>query len=74
MSPTQMEMPARVAKVKPDCINLSAKITVSRKPHRRKAALIKREISFFFNALLINSKVSPAGKISDSKARPTVVR
>jgi len=31
------------------------------------------EISFFFNALLMTSKGKPFGKISDNKARPTVV-
>ncbi len=73
MSCTPKEMPARVAMVKPACISLSAKITVSRRPQRRKAALIRREISFFFSGLFSSSKGSPAGRISESSARPTVV-
>ncbi|MNC88935.1 hypothetical protein D3C83_48120 [compost metagenome] len=73
MSSTAMERPALVAMAKPAYISLSAKITVSRRPQRRKLALIKREISFFFNALLMSSKDSPGGRISDSNARPTVV-
>ena len=40
MSSTQIEMPARVAKVKPVYISLSAKITVSLRPQRRNAALM----------------------------------
>ncbi len=73
MSLTPNEMPARVAMVKPACISLSAKITVSRRPQRRKPMLIRREISFFFSGLFKRSKVRPAGRISDSSARPTVV-
>ena len=73
MSSTQIEMPARVANVKPACISLSAKITVSRRPQRRNEALISLEISFFFSALLISANGSPGGRISDSSARPTVV-
>src|SRR5437773_2085654 len=74
MSSTQIDMPARVAMVKPACISLSAKITVSRSPQRRKDALMSLEISFFLSALLINSKGRPTGRISESRARPTVVR
>ena len=59
--------------VKPVYISLSAKITVSRRPQRRKASLMSLEISFFFSALLISANGSPAGRISDSSARPTVV-
>jgi len=54
-------------------ISLSARITVSLMPTRLKPALINFEISFFFNALLIKSKESPAGRISESIALPTVV-
>src|SRR2546426_4533041 len=72
MSSTQIEMPARVAMVKPACMSLSAKITVSRSPQRRKDALMSFEISFFLSALLINSKGRPTGRISESRARPTV--
>ena len=67
------EIPALVAKRKPDCKRRSAKITVSRRPHLRNEVLIKREISFFFRGLLISSKVMPLGKISDRIARPTEV-
>ena len=70
MSSTAIEMPARVAIEKPVYISLSAKITVSRRPQRRKLALISREISFFLSALLISSKGSPTGRMSDSSARP----
>ena len=42
-------------------------------PTRRNPALINLEISFFFNALLIKSKESPTGRISESMALPTVV-
>ena len=73
MSCTPNEMPARVAMVKPACISLSAKITVSRSPQRRKPMLISFEISFFFSALLSSSNDRPIGRISDSSARPTVV-
>ena len=73
MSSIAMEIPARVAKRKPDCNSLSAKITVSLKPQRRNDKLIKREISFFFSALLMLSNDMPLGKISDNIARPTVV-
>ena len=73
MSCTPNEIPARVAMVKPACISLSAKITVSRRPQRRNAALIRREISFFFSGRLSSANGSPGGRISDSRARPTVV-
>ena len=73
MSSTQMEIPARVAKRKPFCNNLSANTTVSFKPHLRKDVLMSLEISFFFNALLMLEKGKPLGKISDNNARPTVV-
>ena len=72
-SSTQIERPARVAKVKPVYISLSAKITVSRMPQRRNASLMSLEISFFLSALLMSANGSPAGRISDSSARPTVV-
>ena len=68
-----MEIPARVAKRKPFCSNLSAKTTVSFKPQRRKEVLIKREISFFLSALLMLLKAKPLGRISDNSARPAVV-
>src|SRR5207247_519488 len=74
MSSTQIDRPARVAMGKPACMSLSAKITVSRSPQRRKGALMSLEISFFLSALLINSKGRPTGRISESRARPTVVR
>ena len=48
-----MEMPPLAAKAKPVYIKWSAKITVSRKPHKRNEALINCEIAFFFNALSI---------------------
>ncbi len=73
MSCTPKEMPPRVAIVKPDCMSLSAKITVSRSPQRRKPTLMRREISFFLSGLLSRSKDSPGGRISESSARPTVV-
>ena len=73
MSLTPNEIPARVAIVKPACISLSAKITVSRSPQRRKAALMRREISFFLSGLLSSSKGSPGGRISDRSERPMVV-
>ena len=50
-----------------------AKITVSLMPERRKASLIRFEISFFFSGLLMMEKDSPAGRIYDIRARPTVV-
>ena len=59
MSSTAIERPARVAMEKPVYISLSAKITVSRKPQRRKLALISREISFFFSGLLMSSNGQP---------------
>ncbi|MNJ55711.1 hypothetical protein D3C81_1659530 [compost metagenome] len=73
MSPMAIEIPPRVASLKPDCISLSAKITVSRRPQRRNDWLIRREISFFFSALFSTVKGRPFGRISDSSARPTVV-
>ena len=54
-------------------ISLSAKITVSRMPQRRKASLMSFEISFFFSALLMSAKDRPTGTISERSARPTVV-
>ena len=48
-----MDRPARVANAKPVYISLSAKITVSRMPHLRKAALMSLEISFFLSGLLM---------------------
>ena len=73
MSFTPNEMPARVAVVKPACMSLSAKITVSRRPQRRNDALISLEISFFLRALLISGNGRPGGRISDRSARPIVV-
>ena len=73
MSSIAIEIPALVAKRKPDCKSRSAKITVSRKPHFRNEVLISREISFFLRGLLISSKAMPLGKISDKIARPTEV-
>ena len=66
-------MPARVARRKPACSSLSAKTTVSFRPHLRNEVLIRREISFFFSALLMFENGRPFGRISDSSARPTVV-
>ena len=48
-----IEMPARVASRKPACSSLSANTTVSFRPHLRNEVLIRREISFFFSALLM---------------------
>jgi len=62
-----------VASVNPDCSSRSAKITVSRSPQRRNDALIRRLISFFFSGLFSRMNGKPAGRISDSSARPTVV-
>ena len=73
ISSTQMEIPPFAANAKPVYIKWSAKITVSRKPHKRNEALISLEISFFFNALLMYSNGKPLGKCSLNKARPTVV-
>ena len=73
MSSMAIEMPARVASRKPFCISWSAKMTVSRRPQRRNEALMRRLISFFFSARLSRSKGSPLGRISESRARPTVV-
>ena len=73
MSSMAIEMPARVASLKPLCSSLSAKITVSFRPHLRKLTLMRREISFFFSALLMLLKGRPFGRISLSSARPTVV-
>ena len=73
MSSMPIEMPARVASRKPLCSSLSAKTTVSFRPHLRKVTLISREISFFFSALLMLENGRPLGRISDSSARPTVV-
>src|SRR5260364_120631 len=73
ISSTQIEMPARVASLNPACISLSAKITVSCKPHAWKAVLIRREISFFFSARFISENGKPGGRIRDSIARPAVV-
>lgn len=73
MSSMAIEMPARVARRKPDCSSLSAKITVSRRPHLRNAVLIRREISFFFSGLFSTENGRPFGRISDRIARPTVV-
>ena len=73
MSSIAIEIPAFVANLKPDCNSLSAKITVSRRPHLRKDILIKREISFFLSGLLMLSKDIPLGNISDKIARPTEV-
>ncbi len=73
MSSTQIEMPARVARRKPDCISWSANTTVARRPHLRNAVLIRREISFFFSGLFSTENGRPCGRISDRIARPTVV-
>ncbi len=73
MSSMAIEIPARVARRKPDCSSLSAKITVSRRPHLRNAVLIRREISFFLSGLFSTENGSPLGRISDRIARPTVV-
>ena len=73
MSSRQIEIPARVEKVKPKSFNLSAKITVARNPQRWKLAFISLEISFFLSALFIKGNGSPAGKISDRRALPIVV-
>jgi len=73
MSSIEIEMPARVASLKPDCISLSAKTTVSFSPHLRNEALISRLISFFLSVLLMLVKGSPLGRISESSARPAVV-
>ena len=73
MSSMAIEMPARVARRKPFCSSLSANTTVSFRPHLRKEALIRREISFFFSALFISENGRPLGRISLSSARPTVV-
>ena len=59
-----IEMPARVASRKPLCSSLSAKTTVSFRPHLRKLTLIRREISFFFSALLMLLNGRPLGRIS----------
>src|SRR5476651_303877 len=68
-SSTQIDRPARVAKLKPVYMSLSAKITVSRIPQRRNASLMSLEISFFLSGLLMIEKGSPAGRISDMRAR-----
>jgi hypothetical protein len=73
MSSIAIEMPARVASLKPLCSSLSAKTTVSFRPHLRKDTLISLLISFFFSALFRLLKGRPLGRISDSSARPTVV-
>ena len=73
MSSAANEIPPRVARLYPACISLSAKMTVSRSPQRRKLALMIFEISFFLSGLLIVANGRPAGRISDSSARPTVV-
>ena len=65
MSSIAIDRPARVASVKPDCINLSAKITVSRSPHLRNAVLMSLLISFFFSGLFRTENGRPAGRISD---------
>ncbi|MDT4833663.1 hypothetical protein FQZ97_672800 [compost metagenome] len=52
---------------------LVGKHTVSFRPHLRNEVLIRREISFFFSALFSTSKGRPRGRISESRARPTVV-
>src|SRR5206468_12081006 len=72
MSSIQMEIPALVARRKPDCKSLSANTTVSFRPHLRKDTLMSLEISVFFNALLMLEKVRPLGRISDSSAGPPV--
>ena len=73
MSSTAIDSPARVAMPNPAFISRSAKITVSRSPQRRNAALMSFEISFFLSGLLMSSNESPGGRISESSERPTVV-
>ncbi|MNM89340.1 hypothetical protein D3C81_1015700 [compost metagenome] len=73
MSSTQIEIPARVARRKPDCISLSANTTVARRPHLRNDVLISLEISFFFSARFRTENGRPLGRISDRIARPIVV-
>jgi hypothetical protein len=79
MSSMAIEMPARVARRKPVCSSLSAKITVSFRPHLRKEALIRREISFFFSALLMLLEGQALGqdlrqqRATDRGARPGCV-
>ena len=73
MSSTAIDKPAFVAKEKPDCNSLSAKMTVDRNPHFLKEEFINFEISFFFNTLLSSSNGNPGGRIFDKIARPTVV-
>ena len=60
-------MPARVASRKPACSSLSAKTTVSFRPHLRNEVLIRREISFFFSALLRFENGRPFGRISEQQ-------
>ncbi|MNK92600.1 hypothetical protein D3C87_1127290 [compost metagenome] len=73
MSSIAIEMPALVARRKPFCSSLSANTTVSFRPHLRNETLMSLEISFFFSALLMFENGRPFGRISDSRARPTVV-
>ncbi|MPN56066.1 hypothetical protein SDC9_203752 [bioreactor metagenome] len=73
MSSMEIEIPACVDRRKPFCSSLSANTTVAFRPHLRKEALISLEISFFLSALFMLLKARPLGRISDSRARPTVV-
>jgi len=61
MSSTQIEIPARVAIVNPACQSAYRRITVSRSPQRRKAALMSLE-SPLLESLVINSKGRPTGR------------
>jgi hypothetical protein len=74
MSSCRSKCRPRAAIEKPVYISLSAKITVSFRPHLRKLALISLEISFFFSALLsMLVKGRPGRQDFRQQARPTTV-
>src|SRR2546427_562535 len=73
MSPMAIEIPACVDRRKPFCSSLSANTTVALRPHLRNEALMSLEISFFLSALFMWLNGRPLGRISDIRARPTVV-
>ena len=73
MSSTPNEMPARVAMREARLHQLVGEDHRLAQAAAAEAVLISCEISFFFSALLSSSNGRPAGRISDSSARPTVV-
>ena len=69
-----IEMPARVASLKPLCSSLSAKTTVSFRPHLRKRHVDQARDLLLLQRLVDVAEGQALGQdLADSSARPTVV-